>query len=341
MKDKSSENIKRDRVRNAVLHRKTDRIPHNAEMTSGLIQGVCDYIGIEPSAFDEWADNHIEKYTCSTADRQIAPGYFEDEFGVVWNRKVDKDIGVIEKPLLIEPDCEDFELPPVDEQFFRNGLSAFAANGKDTFKFAKINFSLFERAWSLRGFENLLTDLLLEPDFVQELLRKITDRNLKIIDIALEYDIDGLYFGDDYGQQTGMLMSPDSWRTFIKPHLQTMFSRIKSAGKYSSLHSCGNITPILGDLADIGLDIYQTVQPEIYNLEQLKGNFGKDLCFFGAISTQRDLPHKSPQEIAQIVRRTIDILGKSGGYIAAPTHKIPQDTPPQNVVAMIETFKNQ
>jgi uroporphyrinogen decarboxylase len=200
---------------------------------------------------------------------------------------------------------------------------------------------MFERAWSLRGFENFLGDLAGEEKFVYELLEQILGYNMKIIDRALNYPLDGFFFGDDYGQQNGLLMSPATWRKFIKPCLKTMFEKVKSTGRTVALHSCGNLTAILGDLIDIGLDVYQTVQPEIYGLKNIKEQFGAHLTFWGGISTQKDLPYITPKEVKKLAHETIRILGKGGGYIAAPTHQIPADVPIENVIALIEAFKEQ
>jgi uroporphyrinogen decarboxylase len=119
-----------------------------------------------------------------------------------------------------------------------------------------------------------------------------------------------------------------------------MYERVKSRNKVVSQHSCGDINQIFPDLIDIGLDIYQTFQPEIYDFEKVKKEYGGHLTFWGGISTQRLLPFASPDEVRKTVKETIRIMGKDGGYIAAPTHSIPGDVPPENVVAMIEVFKN-
>ena len=105
-------------------------------------------------------------------------------------------------------------------------------------------------------------------------------------------------------------------------------------------HSCGDIQEIFPDLIEIGLDCYQTVQPEIYDLKNIKEEFGDRLCFWGAISTQRDMPTMTPEELKAKISETAALMRKGGGYILAPTHAIPQDVPPQNVIAMLEHFNS-
>ena len=333
---------RKDRVKTAIEHQQGDFVPYNIELTSEELVKVADFLGIEKASFAEYAGNHIEKVSYNIGGSEIRPGFYKDEFGVVWNRSgIDKDIGVIEDYLLKEPKLDGYEFPEPDLEQVKAKTEEFVANGRDTFKFGKIGMTYFERAWSFRGIENFLMDLHLYPDFVGELFDQILQYNMKIIDAALQYDIDGFYFGDDYGQQNGLIMSPDTWREFIKPGLKEMFGKVKDAGKVVALHCCGNISELLGDMVEIGLDIYQTVQPEIYDLKKLKADHGKGLTFWGAISTQKTLPFVTPEELKEIVRETINIMGAGGGYIAAPTHGVPDDVPAENIVALIEVLKYQ
>jgi len=333
---------RKERVALAVGHRGPDVVPWNVELTSGEAGKVCEYLGIEREEFFEFTGNHIEKLGYNIGGAEIREGFYRDEYGVVWDRSgLDKDIGVVTENLLKEARLDGYEFPEPAVEEVRARTEKFLDNGRDTFKFGKIGMSLFERAWSLRGMEDLMMEMHLEPGFVEGLLARIVEYNIAIIETAVEYDIDGFYFGDDYGQQSGLLMSPDTWRRFIKPGLAKMFERVRSAGKVVALHSCGNIEAILGDLIDIGLNIYQTVQPEVYDLGKLKNEFGKDLTFWGAISTQQSLPFVSPAEVKKIVRETIDVLGEDGGYICSPTHQVPDDVPAENIAAMIEALKGQ
>lgn len=251
------------------------------------------------------------------------------------------DIGVIDRLVLDEPSLKDYKFPKIDENRLRNEYEYLIKNENDTFKFGSIGFSMFERAWTLRGMENLLIDMVIDPVFVDELLDSITEYNLRIIEIALDYNIDGFHFGDDWGQQSGLIMGPIYWRRFIKPHITKMYARVKKAGKIVSQHSCGDIYEIFPDLIEIGLDIYQTFQPEIYDLRKVKKEYGKELTFWGGISTQKFLPFASPEEIRKVVIETIEIMGENGGYIAAPTHAMPGDIPSENVVALIDVLRNQ
>jgi len=333
---------RRERVIAAVSHKKTDFVPYNISFTQQEHKKVADYL--QDQDFDKKIGNHICVTCYNGYLYEITPkkGYWKDDFGVVWNRNgVDKDIGVIDGYVLKEPSLRGYRFPELDEKRMRADFEFLIKSSEDMFKFGSIGFSLYERAWTLRGMENLLMDMVAEPQFVDELLEAVVDYNLRIIDIALEYDIDGFHFGDDWGQQRGLIMGPCYWRRYIKPHLAKMYERVKSKGKIVSQHSCGDIEEIFPDLIEIGLDIYQTFQPEIYDIKKIKREFGNHLTFWGGISTQKLLPFASPEEVKKTVRETISIMGENGGYIAAPTHDLPGDIPVENVLALIEAFQNQ
>jgi len=136
-------------------------------------------------------------------------------------------------------------------------------------------------------------------------------------------------------------MSKKLWLEFFKPRFTALFERVKGAGKYVILHTCGNNEEILVDLIEMGLDCYQTFQPEVYDIERIKKEYGKDLSFWGGISTQVLLPYGTPEEVEKETIRTMRMLGKNGGYIAAPTHSIPGGVPVENILAMLKVFDNQ
>ena len=329
---------RKERIKHALAHQRTDSIPYNIELTSGAMKRFTDRYGVSKADFFEFAGNHIEKISFNS-EVAIKPGFFKDDFGVVWNRSGGDDIGVVEHYLFMEPALTDYAFPAIEPAVIRQRTEHVLENGRDTFKLAKIGMLLFERAWSLRGMENLLMDFYINDEFVETLLTKITNYNLTIITEALQYPVDGFYFGDDYGQQNGLIMGPELWRQFIKPQLKRTFAPVKAKGLPVFLHSCGNISAILEDLVEIGLDCYQTVQPEIYDLHRLKKQFGDVLTFYGAISAQQFLPFATPEKVREKLLETIGILGHNGGYICAPTHQAPEDVPPENILAMIETLK--
>jgi len=337
---------RRERVIQALKHKSPDIVPYQIDFTQQEYDKVAAYLG--DWDFGSKIGNHIESVSYSGflegRDHNVPgkPGYVKDDFGVVWNRTgVDKDIGVLDGLVLEEPDLKGFRLPDIDLDVIRQQCKEMVENGKDTFKMLGIGFSMFERAWTLRGMENFLSDMLLEPNFANELLDAICEFNLRIIDVGLEFDVDAIHFGDDWGQQRGLIMGPKLWREFIKPRMARMFEKARNAGKFVSLHSCGDIHEIFPDLIDIGLNMYQTFQPEIYDIKKMKKEYGSHLTFWGGISTQRLLPYADPEEVKRTAVETMKIIGENGGYVSGPTHAVPGDVPPENILALIEVYQNQ
>ncbi|MDD4494003.1 MAG: uroporphyrinogen decarboxylase family protein [Eubacteriales bacterium] len=323
----------KQRVIRAIRHMSTDRIPYSVYFTEPAFKSMQDFC--RNSDFYDTLDSHICMYEYSHYS-EVKPGYFEDHFGVVWNRSgVDKDIGIVFNKKLSEPSLKGFDMPPVDEKAVRQIIVNGLLSHPDNFNLYCIGFSLFERAWTLCGMEDLLVYMVLEPKFVHELMDLITEYNLRILDIAMEYEVDGIHFGDDWGQQQGMIMGSTHWRTFILPGIKRLYGAAKSKGKVVSQHSCGDIQEVFGDLIDAGLDVYQTFQTEIYDVERIKKEYGNHLTFWGGISTQRLLPSGTPQQVYDETCRMIELMSENGGYILAPTHAVPGDVPPENIMAML------
>jgi hypothetical protein len=119
--------------------------------------------------------------------------------------------------------------------------------------------------------------MIAAPEALDELLGALCDYNLRILDVVCKYPIDGIRFGDDWGQQRGLIMGPAHWRRFIKPQIAKMFQRAHEAGKFVLHHSCGNIREIYDDVIEIGMDCHETFQPEIYDMEDFKRRYGDRL----------------------------------------------------------------
>lgn len=332
----------RELVISALRHRDTRPIPYQVDFTGQEYEKVAAYFG-DPH-FMRGYESCIEASLYGGRTRPVPgrEGFFLDDYGVVWNRTgADKDIGVIENPQIPDLEENSYELPELDEKKLREEMEELMSRKGDKFALAGIGFSMFERAWTLCSMEEVLAGMILCPEKLEELLDKICEYHLAMIRIMLEYQVDGIYFGDDWGQQKGLIMGADHWRRFIKPRMARLYGAAKEAGKFVFQHSCGDIHEIFPDLIEIGLDCYQTFQPEIYDIASVKAEIGDKLSFWGAISTQRLLPFADAETVRSETIRIMRILGKNGGYIAAPTHAVPGDVPPENIAAMLDVFQNQ
>ncbi len=329
---------RRERVIAAIEHREADCIPYHLRFTSAARRAFVAHTRVED--VERRFGNHIELARCMDFPVEIATGMFRDEFGVVWDRRDGSDIGLPAALVLEEPSLETFVPPEPVASEIDMQMKSLVHGEWDSFRAVTVGFSLYERAWSLRGIENLLMDMLLEEDFVAELFDRIVEYDMKAMDCARRAsdDFDAFFLGDDWGQQTGLIMSRALWKRLIGPRIAKLIEHGKSCGKYMILHSCGNIIELFPDLIDAGLDVYDTFQPEIYDIRQVKKRFGDRLAFLGGISTQTLLPFSSPAAVRSTTREILQIMGKHGGYIAAPTHDLSSDIPVENILAMIEAF---
>lgn len=264
----------------------------------------------------------------------------QDVFGVVWDRSVDKDIGVVEGYVLPEPTLKGYTFPdPCDPMFFADIPERIVRHG-DKFREFSIGFSLYERAWTLRGMENLMMDFHDHPRFVHDLFNAIGDYNIAQVRKALTYDIDAVHFGDDWGQQHGLQMGPEIWRTFIRPVLKRMFDAVHAGGKYASLHSCGDVDELFDDLIGIGLNCFNPFQPEVMDVFALMRRYKGRLSFHGGLSTQKTLPYGTPDDVRRATRALLD-AGRDGNYIFAPAHAVEGDVPLANMLAFIDEVQRQ
>jgi uroporphyrinogen decarboxylase len=207
-----------------------------------------------------------------------------------------------------------------------------------------VNTGIFEPSHYLRGFQNFLMDLLINEDIACYILEQMLAYQSKRYEAYLnevgEY-LDIVFVGDDLSSAQTTLASPQVYRDIVKPYQKEYFKFIKSKTKAKLLyHSCGNITPLIEDLIEIGVDILNPIQVSANDMDtkKLKERYGDRLCFLGAVDTSEVLPKGTPQEVREEVARRIEDLGPSG-YIVASVHDIQADVPPQNVIEMFKAAK--
>lgn len=198
--------------------------------------------------------------------------------------------------------------------------------------------------FDLFGFENALVRLSLEPRIMEAAIKKTEEFTLEFARRSLEAGkglADILYYGDDFATQRGLMISPEQWRRFLKPTYRKVFELAKGYGLKVWFHSCGTFRPVLPDLIECGMDVWETVQVHLKGNEPqvLKREYGKDITFYGAISTQTTLPHGTPEDIRAEVRERIRVLGRGGGYICGSDHGIMPDVPIENVLAMLDEVR--
>ena len=198
--------------------------------------------------------------------------------------------------------------------------------------------TVWETAWALRGLERMMMDLVERPELVGRILDIPYSYHLAAARKLVEMGVDMVWLGDDVGSQQGMMLSPTMWRAILKPRLGGFVRTLKEINSEVKVayHSCGDITAIVGDLVEIGVDVLNPVQPACLNLEHLKDAYGDKLCFWGSIDEQQTLPFGTPEDVRREVEARIRVLGRHGGLILGPTHHVQLDTPMENFWAMVD-----
>jgi len=194
----------------------------------------------------------------------------------------------------------------------------------------------------LRGLELSLVDPLLDPDLTYAIVGRISDffydYHRRMFETC-EGFIDVAQVTDDLGSQTGPLISMEMYQEFYAPHHKRFIDLCHEFGVKVFHHDDGSCRPFLPLLVEMGIDILNPIQWTCPGMEMdgLKAEFGKRICFHGAVENQRILPFGTPEEVRAEVRHCIDALASDGtGYILAPCHNLQVNTPVENIIAMYD-----
>jgi uroporphyrinogen decarboxylase len=274
----------------------------------------------------------------------ISDTHVRDGYGGIW--RTDRRPWHLETPPLAEAAWGDYIFPAA-EVFYRPDWKEQArltcAQNPDSFIVGNLGWGLFERSWNLRGFENLLMDVIAEPEFVEEMLDKLMNLYLAFVEYTADLPIDGILFGDDWGDQRGVMIGPARWRAMIKPRWARIYEAVHAHGKVVMSHSCGSVAEIIPDLIEIGLDVLESVQPEAAGMNPyaLKKSWGDKITFWGCLGSQSTIPFATPAEITREIQHLVSEMGEGGGYLMAPAKPLQPETPTDNAIAIFETFTNQ
>jgi uroporphyrinogen decarboxylase len=260
-----------------------------------------------------------------------------DEYGTLW-KKVEYDYSPVGFPLKDAdlPVLKAYKWPDPYDPERTQGIGEKAEKLRENTEYAVLADQVcggpLEQALWLRGYEEFLSDLVLNQKFAYSLLNIITEIDLGFLEMEISHVgkyVDIICMGDDLGTQMNLLISPEMYRKFIKPCHKRLFSYIHSKTNAKVwLHSCGSIYSIIPDLIEIGVDILNPVQCGASNmgLRKLKKEFGKLISFWGGGINVQTLPFKSISDIENEVMEAINIMATGGGYVFSGTHNILPET---------------
>jgi uroporphyrinogen decarboxylase len=239
-----------------------------------------------------------------------------------------------------------FPLPDVLEEYRWRGFAAEveALKQRDRVTMNAPPFiDIFEPAWYLRGFEQLLTDLHVNPPMAEACLERMTEIKCALARRYAEAGVDVLVFGDDIGEERNMILSPQLWRKWLKPRLRRLIEAAKEANPQvlCYYHSDGNIEAVIPELIETGVEILNPIQPECMDPLSVKNEHGQALTLWGTIGTQRLMPFGSRREVAETVRTMIREVGFNGGLVIAPTHILEPEVPWENILALVEAIDEE
>ncbi|MGA9399181.1 MAG: uroporphyrinogen decarboxylase family protein [Anaerolineaceae bacterium] len=202
--------------------------------------------------------------------------------------------------------------------------------------------TIFETAWALRGFEQMLIDMATNPDLANHLFDIPYNYHLTAAKKLATMGVDMIYLGDDMGAQKQLLISPQMWRQYFKTRMANFISEIKAINPALKVayHTDGNVERLIPEFIEIGIDVLNPIQPASMDPAKIKQLYGKKLAFWGTIDEQYTLPFGTPMDVVKEIHTRLETVGYDGGLILAPTHSIQLDTPLENFWAMINTIHN-
>jgi len=320
----------RERVLTALRHEEPDRIPVYNSFTPEVREALSESYNIDKSEIDFYLC-----HDCFLVELGVFNGFYldftkedyKDRWGIQWKR-IKNNYGfymeIDTPPLHAAKDVYDYRFPYVDgEPFYEELLHICRRYGHD-FAIIGGSVSIFENSWYLRGFQNFLEDLICNKDEAHFLVDHVMEYNLALGFKIIDAGVDILYIGDDFGMQTGLIISPQIWKEFFLPRWEKLIANFKKRkpGLIIAYHSDGNILPILDDLVELGVDVLNPVQPDCMDPELLKRRYGRRLAFWGTIDVQHTLFLGTQDDVRNEVIKRLKTIAPGGGLLLGSTHNV-------------------
>lgn len=336
----------RDDILTVMQHKEVHPVPFNMKgIDDGIAQRMDEHYGTT-----DWRKKLVPyiagiggvPWTLHT--EKIDERHTYDIYGGIW--RTDLNIPHHVQVALPEPTLEGFRMPEPSKVLTPeviNEMKDAYEQRKDSFTNIRLGGAVWEICWTIRGFENALLDAALNPVFFRELTQLAADQVIAYLELVKDVPSDGVFLGDDWGGQNGVLLGAELWREYIKPQWARIIDAIHDTGKYVTNHSCGSVAEIVPDIIEIGLDVLENIQPETAGMNpyELKRKYGDEIVFWGGLGSQSIIPFGTPEELRAEIKQLCTEMGRDGGYILSTTKGIMSDTPLENAIAVFEAFTEQ
>lgn len=328
-----------------INHQETEFVPYNFRILKDAKNYLTEYYGSEewedkllnpiyegPNFFDSW--DTMREIDPNDPTKKV------DAYGNLWTQT--EKIAHLDRNGMFGVEPEDYEWPTLKDFMWEGRqeiLDEWNENiPEDKFTMISLGAGHWELTWRLLGVEEAFIMCIAEPERFDYVIGKLDELLNQFLDVLLQTRVDAILISDDWCDQRTCTMGAERWRTFIKPRLAKIYQRIHDSGKYVVNHVCGNVTPLIPDLVEIGLDVLESVQPEAMDVYEIKRMYGDKLAFYGALGCQHLTNFGTPEEIRAEIRKLRREMSKEGGYILSTAKPIEGIVPKENVVAIYEGF---
>jgi uroporphyrinogen decarboxylase len=356
----------RDRVLTALNHEEPDRCPMQISFTPEFAarleadlqlkgQGLHNpHGGGNTYELERTLDEDMLLTSVGWVNGYYQEGYqdvdsYQDEWGVTWKTieyetpygkgKYTEPFG---HPLAEDRALETYLSPDPNRPELYQEAQRVLEEFKDEYWIVGVTpTTIFESAWALRGYEQLLIDMATNPDKANRVLDIPYSYHKLVTQHLVRLGVDMIWLGDDVGGQNAMLMSPRMWRQYFKPRMTNLIASLRAINPHIKIayHTDGVVYPIIPDLIEIGLDVLNPIQPMAMDPVRLKNEYGKNLCFWGSIDIQQTLPFGTPEQVKAEINTRLKTIGRGGGLLIGPTHNLQLDTPLENFWSMLDTIR--
>jgi uroporphyrinogen decarboxylase len=356
----------RDRVLNALNHQEPDRCPMQVSFTPEFAARLEADIKLKGRGLhnphgggntydlERALDEDMLLTSVGWVNGYYQNGYqdmesYRDEWGVTWRTveyqtrfgagKYTEPFG---HPLSADSALDAFSPPdPNRPELYVDAVRTIRDFHDDYWIVGVTPTTIFECAWALRGYEQLMIDMAADPEKANRVMDFPFHYHMAVTQKLVQFGVDMIWLGDDVGGQKTMLMSPKMWRTYLKPRMAELIASLRAINPRIKIayHTDGVVYPIIPELIEIGIDILNPIQPMAMDPAKLKNDFGDRLCFWGSMDIQQTLPFGTPEDVKNEVLLRLRTIGRGGGLLIGPTHNLQLDTPLENFWAMINTIQ--